>query len=49
MALQHERTDGTRRSSMGRPSLDPVLRRRIYGPIRPMETPGILQRLLGRW
>ena len=31
-----------------RPNLDPGLRRMIFGPIRPMERPSLLQRLLGR-
>ena len=31
-----------------RSSLDPGVRRMIFGPIRPMERPSLLQRLLGR-
>jgi hypothetical protein len=31
-----------------RTPLDPGMRRMIFGPIRPMERPGFLQRLLGR-
>lgn len=30
-----------------RASLDPAMRRMIFGPIRPMERPSFLQRLLG--
>ena len=29
-------------------SLDPGMRRMIFGPIRPMERPSLLERLLGR-
>ena len=31
-----------------RQSLDPTMRRQVHGPIRPMEEPGLLERLL-RW
>ncbi len=31
----------------GRSALDPSIRRMIFGPIRPMETPGLLKRLFG--
>jgi hypothetical protein len=30
-----------------RPSQDPALRRAIHGPLRPMQSPGMLARLLG--
>lgn len=48
MALSHDRNDVGRRTWSARPTLDPSLRRSIYGPIRPMDPPGILQRLFGR-
>ncbi|HUD30704.1 MAG TPA: hypothetical protein VMQ93_17695 [Novosphingobium sp.] len=47
MASSNNRTDAIRRlGSAGAPQ-DPVLRRRIHGPIQPMERPSILRRLLG--
>lgn len=47
MALSHDRNDANRRGWSARTPLDPCLRRRIHGPIRPMEEPGLLRRLLG--
>jgi hypothetical protein len=47
MALSDDRNDGTRRIWTARAPLDPTLRRHIHGPIRPMEAPSILRRLLG--
>ena len=31
-----------------RPRLDPCRRRMVFGPVRPMERPNFLERLLGR-
>lgn len=33
--------------SQRRTPLDPCTRKMIFGPVRPMEKPGLLQRLLG--
>lgn len=44
MALQ-ERTDHPSHSWTPRPPLDPMMRMRFYGPIRPMEKPNLLERL----
>ena len=38
----HAGTFGTRRAP-----LDPNMRRLIFGPVRPMEQPSLLRRLLG--
>lgn len=46
MALSNDRNDGACRNA--RSPQDPLLRRRIHGPIQPMEAPSILRRLLGR-
>jgi hypothetical protein len=32
---------------MPRQAMDPCTRRKVYGPIRPMETPGLFERLFG--
>jgi hypothetical protein len=32
---------------INRAPLDPSMRRMIFGPVRPMERPGLLRRLLG--
>ena len=34
-------------SRTNRANLDPCMRRMIFGPVRPMERPGLLRRLLG--
>jgi hypothetical protein len=47
MALSNDRNDGTRRTWSARAPLDPMTRRQIHGPIRPMESPSILRRLFG--
>jgi hypothetical protein len=47
MALSNDRNDGTRRLWSARAPQDPLMRRRIHGPIQPMEAPSILRRLLG--
>jgi hypothetical protein len=47
MPLSNDRNDGARGSWNARAPQDPMLRRRMHGPIQPMETPSILRRLLG--
>lgn len=48
MALSTYRKDESRRTWTARAPLDPMMRRQIHGPIRPMEGPSILGRLFGR-
>lgn len=45
MGLSYERNDRERRVWSPRAPLDPSLRRRIYGPIEPMEPRSILERI----
>jgi hypothetical protein len=33
--------------SLPRQAMDPCTRRKVYGPIRPMEAPGLFERLFG--
>lgn len=47
MALSHDRSTRGSRIWSARPPLDPTMRRRIYGPVQPMERPGLLERLFG--
>jgi hypothetical protein len=47
MALSDDRNNGTRRIWTASVPQDPSLRRRIHGPIQPMESRSILKRLLG--
>lgn len=38
--------------SLPRQVMDPCTRRKVYGPIRPMESPGLFERIFGlgrRW
>ena len=47
--MLEQRVLSTQSASWGMPrrTLDPSMRRKIFGPVRPMEQPGFLQRLLG--
>jgi len=47
--MLEQRVLSTQSGILGAPRrpLDPNMRRMIFGPVRPMEQPGLLQRLLG--
>ena len=47
--MLEQRMLSTQTGTLGTPRrpLDPNMRRMIFGPVRPMERPGLLRRLLG--
>ncbi len=45
--MMHTPSDPMQRLSTPRAPLDPILRRRLHGPVRPMDEPGMMERVLG--